>query len=105
MPRLVRSVSAGNFSPPPSVDSAILAITDISRTFFKHLDEKHFFELLHIGFGSKRKQLGSNLSKHYDKEVALRALEASGISPQARAEDLTLEQWGALARALSDYNV
>ena len=42
-PRLVEKVSRTHFSPPPSVDSAILAVNNISRTFFDCISEESFF--------------------------------------------------------------
>src|SRR3989344_4519147 len=55
-PRYVETVKAGSFTPMPKVDSAIIAIDDISKDFFKGFDEKEFFEMLRTGFRSKRKK-------------------------------------------------
>src|SRR3989338_2798402 len=54
-PKIVAKVPRGNFSPPPNVDSAILLIENISRSFFASLSEELFFRVLHAGFKSKRK--------------------------------------------------
>lgn len=95
-PRILRKVPPGNFSPPPSVDSAVLQISDISGRLFDDVDEAHFFRLVRAGFASKRKLLASNL-KHVVPQP-LQPMLACGIAEQARAEDVTLSQWHDLAR-------
>ncbi len=95
-PKLVRTVSAGNFNPPPSVDSAILQVSGISRSYFTDINESRFFEVVKAGFAAKRKKLAGNLRavmKNPDD-----ALASCGIVPNARAEDLTLAEWQTLAR-------
>ena len=92
-PRYVKTVPAGAFVPPPKVDSAILAVKNISRKNFKDLEqERKFFDLLHKGFGSKRKLLASNL-KPLLGENSVEILERAGIQKNARAEDVPLEAW------------
>ncbi len=100
-PRIITKVGKGNFNPPPSVDSAIILIENISRARFEHLEENDFFKVLRAGFASKRKILASNLAKTYGKEPVLRAFSACDIEEKARAEDLSLDTWLALARALA----
>ncbi len=90
-PRLVKIVKRGQFSPPPKVDSAVLAIDNIARARFPTATaENRFFDILHRGFANPRKMLGGKLP-----ELAGR-FAACGLSPQARAETLTLEQWFCL---------
>ena len=89
---------AGAFAPPPQVDSAILAVTNISRKNFKDAaHEQKFFDLLHAGFGSKRKLLRRNLERVLG-EHTVTLFNSLGIPQNARAEDTPLEQWLALAR-------
>lgn len=100
-PRIVEKVPAKHFSPPPSVDSAILLIDEISKSFFTDIAEADFFSILHLGFAQKRKMLIGNLSATYDKEVLRTAFERCGIDEKARAEDVSLSQWKQLVRRLS----
>ena len=95
-PKLIEKVSRKSFSPAPSVDSAILAITDISKDFFKDISEDQFFTIVRAGFSSKRKLLSSNL-----KAVGLAkiTMDSCGIPEKARAEDVSLEKWRCLARS------
>ena len=98
-PSVVAKVPASCFNPPPSVDSAILLIQNISRDFFAGSSEELFFRVIKAAFAAKRKQLGGNLEKVFG-ERARAALISSGISPQARAEDVTLPEWKRLVREL-----
>jgi 16S rRNA A1518/A1519 N6-dimethyltransferase RsmA/KsgA/DIM1 with predicted DNA glycosylase/AP lyase activity len=50
------------------------------------------------GFAHPRKRLASNLEL---KGEAAKVLEEVGLDPDVRAEDVSLEQWAALARALN----
>jgi 16S rRNA (adenine1518-N6/adenine1519-N6)-dimethyltransferase len=95
-PRYVKTVKAGSFSPPPKVDSAILAIEDISRQNFENAaQEQRFFDILHAGFGSKRKVISSQLRP---LGITTEGLERCGIPKNARAEDLPLGRWLCLVR-------
>lgn len=95
-PRYVTTVKRGNFSPPPKVDSAILAIGDISRKNFKSLSEDDFFSVVKAGLGQKRKTLAGNLKRVFKKDYNQK-LEALALSAQVRAEDVALPLWLALA--------
>jgi 16S rRNA (adenine1518-N6/adenine1519-N6)-dimethyltransferase len=85
-PRYEFTVPRGAFKPPPSVDSAVLTIGDISRARFTSLaEEELFFKLLHAGFAHKRKFLSNNLASAH--------LSVSSVPDKVRAEDLSLEAW------------
>lgn len=100
-PQYVETVPKRFFSPQPKVDSAILAIHDISRDFFKNISEKAFFDLLHTGFGHKRKRLFTNLLAHYPKETLERTWHSLALDKNARAEDVPLPMWGAILKHLN----
>lgn len=90
-PLYIKKVPAGAFSPPPKVDSAILAVTDISRHHFKNAtEEARFFTLIHAGFAHKRKVLGKALMPILG--------ERAGPVATVRAEDLPLATWLSLLR-------
>lgn len=93
MPKLIKKVPARYFTPAPKVDSAILAIENISDTNFKDTDtEKLFFEIVHKGFAHKRKMLAGNLKEIFG-ENTLRILKDAGVTDNARAENVSLSQW------------
>ena len=56
--------------------------------------------MLHLGFGSKRKQLVGNLSAKFDRAKVLEVLSKMDISHTVRGEDLSLPQWLGLANQL-----
>lgn len=94
-PSIVATVSKGNFNPPPSVDSAILLIDDISRDFFRSIDEERFFAVVRAGFSSKRKKLINNLAM-FGKEGVRGAFAAIGLSENTRAEEVHAPMWARL---------
>lgn len=105
-PRRVAIVKAGSFVPAPNVDSAILSITDISKKFFEEIPEKKFFEILKAGFAHKRKLLASNLTPlmakfNFGIEKKRVVFEQGEIPKNARAENLTLENWRKLTKILA----
>lgn len=88
------TVKRGAFNPAPKVDSAILSVRNISRKrFASRAQEKRFFDLVHAGFAHKRKFVRSNL-----REIGVDPTLLSTIPEKARAEDLPLSTWLALAR-------
>jgi 16S rRNA (adenine1518-N6/adenine1519-N6)-dimethyltransferase len=99
-PRIATKVSKGNFNPPPKVDSAILVVENISKQNFVDVREENFFSLVRTGFASKRKKLINNLSRTHDKDTITKAFRACNISIDARAEDLPVDKWLALAKIL-----
>ena len=101
-PKIVKYVSAKNFTPQPKVDSAVLLIDKISKDFFKDCGglsveecEKNFFQLLKTGFSRKRKMLKSNIDEMLEENV-LETFKNCKIEEKIRAQDLTKEQWGCL---------
>lgn len=101
-PRLVKVVKAGSFVPAPAVDSAIVEFSDISKRLFVEngVDESTFFIIVKEGFAHKRKVLRSNLADlatRFDKKLPEILLKSS-VAGNARAEDLTLENWFAIAK-------
>jgi 16S rRNA (adenine1518-N6/adenine1519-N6)-dimethyltransferase len=100
-PKIIAKVPPGAFVPPPTVDSAILSIENISRDFFEGCDEKLFLAVMKSVFGKKRKQIGGSLADFLnDKDRALSALHKAGIDSKTRPEDIDLQTWKKLAQSL-----
>ena len=99
-PRYVEKVLAGSFLPPPKVDSAIIAVENISKEFFEKSSEKRFFEMLRAGFKSKRKKLSSNLGEIFGKDRVEKIFVELGLDKNIRAEDLSISDWKKLSGAL-----
>ncbi len=94
-PKVIATVSRGAFTPPPTVDSAILQIKDISGKRFleKNSAILKFFEMIHAGFAHKRKLLRRNLESVTDSKNISEIWEKASIEDKIRAEDVTLDQW------------
>ena len=92
-PRYVRTVSSGHFTPPPRVQSAILAIHEIGHHHIPPQDTAAFFHLLQTAFAHKRKYVASNLGTLWNKDVVATCMNEANISKQARAENVWLDQW------------
>ena len=102
-PEYVRSVSKGHFTPPPKVDSAIIAVRNISRNNCVAVPSSVIFELLHLGFGQKRKQLLGNLSAVFDRQLLTETFTQLGLDTTIRAEDIALPEWLTLIEALAPH--
>ncbi len=99
-PTYICTAGKGHFTPPPKVDSAVVAVRNISRDRLQGIDSKYFFHLLHLGFGQKRKQLVGNLSQDYDRTILINTLKSLDLLSTIRAEDIDLPTWVQLAKAL-----
>jgi 16S rRNA (adenine1518-N6/adenine1519-N6)-dimethyltransferase len=97
------AVPARLFTPPPKVDSQILVLNRRPQSPFPNVDTKIFFNLVKAGFSQRRKTLLNSLSAglHKDRAVTNSLLEQAGISPGARAQSLSLEQWHLLYNYLT----
>jgi len=101
VPKYLFTVKAESFEPVPKVDSAIINISDINRTF-EMMDEKKFFRILKTGFSAKRKTLINNLSNglHLDKNSIEQKLQLIDLKSNIRAQELTVENWKELFKIL-----
>lgn len=100
-PKYIETIKASYFSPKPKVDSAILRISNISRSFFENeKEEKMFFKVIKKGFGQKRKMLLNNLSDFTEKEVLVKMFHQCDIDTKERSENLSKEKWMCLVKKL-----
>ncbi|MEI6481068.1 MAG: 16S rRNA (adenine(1518)-N(6)/adenine(1519)-N(6))-dimethyltransferase RsmA [Candidatus Saccharibacteria bacterium] len=91
-------VPAELFTPPPKVDSQIIKLVRRETPMFGDLDVPQYFRLVKAGFAQRRKKLRSSLSAglHIEKSEVEQLLDQAGIDPNARPQELSLEQWHAL---------
>jgi 16S rRNA (adenine1518-N6/adenine1519-N6)-dimethyltransferase len=94
---LAHVVSPGCFYPSPRVESAIVVL-DRREPRTKLRPGAPFHEIVRTGFGQRRKMLRKLLAGRAGVE---NAFAQAGVSSSARAEELDLEQWIALANALN----
>ena len=100
-PKLLFPVSRGSFLPAPAVDSAVIRL-DLPQELPEDLPPREdFFAVVRAGFGQRRKTMLNSLSAglRWEKDATRALLTAAGIAENARAEQVTMEQWKALTRA------
>lgn len=90
-PKIAFRVSPNCFYPVPKVTSAVVRLKLIDRN--PPFSCEGFFRLVKRAFQMRRKQLASSLREAFDPEVVRGALGIVGASPQARPEELNIEQW------------
>jgi 16S rRNA (adenine1518-N6/adenine1519-N6)-dimethyltransferase len=93
-------VPAKAFQPPPKVDSAVIRLVPRELTAPAN-DPKHLDRLVKMAFATKRKMLRNNLQSVVERDRLTTLLESFQLNPQARAEEIGLEDWIRLSNALS----
>src|SRR5262249_4130993 len=97
--KYLRTVPATVFFPQPDVDSVVVRIVTRYPFELPHLDDELLLRLIRVGFSQRRKQLGKLLRTHIaDWSKVASYLD---INPKARAEELSLLQWIALANFIA----
>lgn len=97
-PRYAFFVSKHCFYPEPSVDSAVVALNlkippDVT-------DQNAFFKMTRTAFSQRRKMIRSSLKEIFPSDLVVLSLEKLHLNPQARPEELSLEQWVSLFELL-----
>lgn len=104
-PKMLFTVQPGSFYPAPKVTSAVIRL-DVHKQPTVQVpggDEAGLFRLIRAAFSQRRKTIanvvasGLNLPKPQVQE----ALQAAGLEARLRPEQLTLQQYCDLLRALS----
>jgi len=90
-------VSRNIFWPIPNVDSALVYFEKRENSFPEHL-RKEVFSVIDAAFGQRRKTLRQAIAEWAGSPVkAEEFLTDAGISPQARGEDLAIDDFVRLA--------
>ncbi len=97
--QMVSIVPAKAFYPAPKVDSAIISLRPRNIKIPAN-NPKQLETIVKLGFGAKRKMLRNNLQSFIERDLMTQLLEQLQINPQARAEDLSVQQWIALSNHL-----
>jgi len=96
--KIVMHLPPEAFTPAPKVHSAVVHLTRLAEPRFA-ADEAVLNRITSMAFGQRRKMLRSSLK---GMGPAIEAqLEAAGIAPTARAEEIELERFCALARIVA----
>ena len=101
-PELLFGVSAGSFMPAPKVDSAVLRL-NIRKEPPVKTDEAAFFKVIKAAFSQRRKVISNSLSAGLglDKATISDMLANANVAANARAEQLSLEDFAAIANQIN----
>jgi 16S rRNA (adenine1518-N6/adenine1519-N6)-dimethyltransferase len=91
------TVPPGAFRPPPKVDSAVVRLVPRAPETVGIVDRDLFARVVRDAFGQRRKTLRNALSQVCDAA----AIEAAGLRPDARAEQVEVAGFAALANSLA----
>lgn len=99
---IVRKIHKEMFIPIPQVDSALVKI-DIDRNKIDRDIKSDLKKLVRSSFMMRRKTILNNLAGVYkiNKEELSRILKESGIRPNQRGEELTLDQYKEILKNLN----
>ncbi|MBX7218822.1 MAG: 16S rRNA (adenine(1518)-N(6)/adenine(1519)-N(6))-dimethyltransferase RsmA [Blastocatellia bacterium] len=97
LPQHLFDVSPQAFSPPPKVWSSVMKLTPRPTPLLPAEVEPTFLEVISAAFRERRKMLGKVLLSVAPRPVLLEAFAKVGISPQQRAETLSVEEFVQLA--------
>jgi 16S rRNA (adenine1518-N6/adenine1519-N6)-dimethyltransferase len=84
------------FVPRPKVESALVRMERLPEPAVPAsvVTYERLFQVVRAGFSQRRKMLRRSLAGVVGPE----AFAAAGVAPEARAEDLGVEQWGSLSK-------
>ena len=100
--RRLFNVPARAFYPPPKVVSSVLRLDVLDTPLVPASERDRFFAIVRAGFSAPRKQLRNSLAQGTKRPATdvLAAIESVGIDPRLRPEDLGIDDWLRLARAV-----
>lgn len=103
-PKLLFNVSRGSFMPAPNVDSCVVRFDINEKTPEGVSDEKFFFKTVKGAFLQRRKTLVNSVASSLgaDKSAVIEAVQKSGLTPNVRPEQLSMEQLIAFSESLKE---
>lgn len=97
-------IPAGCFFPAPVVDSACVTLLRRARPMLSPGESVCFEKVVKRGFSQRRKMMFKLLKQDWPVATLEGASRKIGLSPQVRAEEVSLEQFVALSRRLACEN-
>ena len=91
-------VQPNAFKPPPKVNSAVVRMTSKPLNQIIIKDLKKLSSIVTLAFSQRRKMLSNALKN----EVLASDMEAVGIDPKLRAEQVPIKSWSFLANHLTN---
>lgn len=101
-PEIILRIPPGAFRPPPKVNSALLTLNlPGERARLQIRVEGAFLKFLQNCFSQKRKTLRNNLKNSFSDSQIAATLATCKLTPQSRAEEISLSQFAQLFRSLA----
>jgi 16S rRNA (adenine1518-N6/adenine1519-N6)-dimethyltransferase len=97
-------IPAASFFPAPEVDSACIHLELRNEPLLKVESLPLFKRVVKKAFSERRKMMLKLLKQEWPADRVTAAMEEIGLSPQIRAEAVTLEQFVALTKRLAGVN-
>jgi 16S rRNA (adenine1518-N6/adenine1519-N6)-dimethyltransferase len=101
-PRKLFNVPPRAFYPPPKVVSGVVRLDVREEPLVPREELDGFFKVVRAGFSAPRKQLRNTLAQGLGATLgdAAEAIEAAGLDPSLRPQDVSIDGWLALTRRL-----
>ena len=100
--RIAGTVSRRIFWPVPGVDSVLVSYEKRAEPLGTEAERVRTFELVNAAFAQRRKMVRQALQPVLGADRAVALIEEAGIQPTARAEQLRITDYLAIARSGSD---
>jgi 16S rRNA (adenine1518-N6/adenine1519-N6)-dimethyltransferase len=101
-PEFVLELPPGAFHPPPEVNSALVTLRlPGTSSFSQESSPEDFLDFVKVCFAQKRKTLANNLKPLHDATSIRELLESLKVRPDARAEQLNVQDFIRLFDAIS----
>jgi 16S rRNA (adenine1518-N6/adenine1519-N6)-dimethyltransferase len=95
-------IPAACFFPEPEVDSACITLSRRSKPLLAPTESEVFKKIVKRGFSQRRKMMLKLLKQDWPKEKLESTFAELNISPQERAEKVSLEKFVNLTKSLSN---
>ena len=93
-------IPAGCFFPQPEVDSACVILERRAQPFLAESRRGDFHRVVKRAFSQRRKMMLKLLKQDWPEAALVKAFADAGLSPQTRAETVSVEQFVALTSLL-----
>jgi 16S rRNA (adenine1518-N6/adenine1519-N6)-dimethyltransferase len=93
-------IPASCFFPEPDVDSACVCLVRRAEPLLRDGERGAFIRIVKRSFSQRRKMMFKLLKQDWTEEQLVREFERQKLSPQVRAEEVSLEQFAQIAQGL-----
>jgi len=100
-PRTMFRISAGCFFPQPNVDSACLTLVRRAKPLLTPPQTRAFVRIVKQAFSQRRKMMAKLLRADWPEQTVAKAMSELELSPQIRAEAVTLVQFVELTKIMA----